>query len=167
MHPQRVHSNRRIALAVTLTFFFILSLSRNFLGRGSLPTSKLPALAVSRIDGRWRAVHSSLGLPVLPDMIPVAPPPPPPPAPRIVISRFDLRKRKRDSTAKPIQQLYFTSDALEEPSLSLEQLSKSFLAVALTEKGIEGNKFREQEQRRGAQRNERRPNSWSKRGMRD
>jgi hypothetical protein len=153
---------RRLAFLLSVILFLVLFSRTIFPRKMGNPTSQ--NIIHSPIAGRWRAVRASLGLPSLSDAILIPSSTPLPPS--RVLSRFDLRKRKKSASrpvAEPVQ-LYFSSDALDEPRISLEQLADSFRAIALAEKEAAGRKTREKVL---AQRTRRRPPSWSVRKARD
>lgn len=111
---------------------------------------------VVRVEGRWKGVRESFGLPALPDRVKFKSSSQ---AAAFALparaSRFGLRY-KRDlelSThdADAPTQLFFTSDALQDTVMSYEQLSNSFHSIALLEKEMEQNRQKQ------ALRNHRRP----------
>jgi hypothetical protein len=163
-HTTHVTARR---LAFLLSFILFLALFSRTIFPRKMPTTGRPTsqnIVHSPLDGRWRAVRASLGLPSLSGAILIPSSTPLPPS--RVISRFDLRKRKKSASrpvAEPVQ-LYFSSDALDEPKVSLEQLADSFRAIALAEKEAAGRKTREKVL---AQRTRRRPPSWSVRKARE
>jgi hypothetical protein len=132
-----------LALFVTVVF---ITLAHHLIQtcRSFAPSPASDARLV-RIQGRWKEVHASLGLPSLPDHILVASDPP------LVFqeprySRFDLRRRREleESESRP-SLLYFSPGALDSPSLTTEQISRTFREVALIEKAMSP----EQERARG------------------
>jgi hypothetical protein len=97
-----------------------------------------------RIAGRWKSIHKSYGLSTLPDHITVLPPSPPRNS-----TRFDRHKRHPSILIEQFStppQLHFETDTAEDaqPSVTLEDIARSFRAVALSEKAMAGeaNRFR-------------------------
>ncbi|KDQ59591.1 hypothetical protein JAAARDRAFT_113381, partial [Jaapia argillacea MUCL 33604] len=99
-----------------------------------------------RIQGRFNEVRTSLGLPLLPDIITVnitSTATPTPTKPRAV-SRIDFRRRKRafssnsdkDEQLEDQPILHFALDALLQPQVSLDELVKSYRSLALAEKEV-------------------------------
>jgi hypothetical protein len=114
------------------------------------------------IDGRWKAVRSSLGLPPLPDTIIFD-------HPSVSIdirvpataARFDLKRKRAEYVAMDERaQLHFSADALHEPSISHERLLESLHAITLSEKENASEQRRASTHQQG-QRNRRRPSSWT------
>jgi hypothetical protein len=149
--------------AVIFILILIIMLSRNL-----LPTAQNPSISTSvssaqylRVQGRWKAVRASLGLPPISDHVRVA-------SNLTVVklqrdSRFDLkRKRALEESESHTIPLYFSPGALDKPSLTTQQLSEAFRAVALTEKQ-NAAEARQRAQKQG-RKTQRRPSSWTVRG---
>ena len=131
--------------ALTLGLILVITLARYLLPTNHPSTS--PSISppktghLLRIEGRWKAFRTSLGLPPVSDHVFVASDPVSlssvSAAPRRG-SRFDLRRKRaleESESSLPVP-LYFSKDALEEPSLTTDQIIRAFRAVALTEKEI-------------------------------
>lgn len=160
-HVPDVMANSR-PFVLIFVLFLIIALGRQFLPTSRSPV-QVPVSSMSpdfspystaslpqqwRIEGRWKSIHASLGLPPRPGSINIPFPSTPLDIPRA--SRFDLKRRRaiEDSLLSRAQvQLYFSPEALEGPSVSLEALTKSFLAAALVEKETVEERTRERLQR--------------------
>lgn len=132
-----VRSIRRFALPIITILLFISV--RCFLP-GNLDPRPLPSSQYDhrmRIEGRWKEIHASFGLPSLPDLITF------PILSNALLassstktdrkSRFDL-KRKRSVEAARNLQLFFASDIINDLGIPLQQMAASFHSVALAEK---------------------------------
>lgn len=184
-------TNRRLRYilptALFLAFIFVNHLRA---GTAVSPTSFSAQRNVSfRIEGRWKEVRASLGLPALPDIVRfphthLARIPSPLSSPSgsefkskpTRASRFDLKRKRAFEAAQSQSQsqsqtpmLHFASDALREQSVPLRQMAASFRAVALAEKGIAVEQSRlarlvkQGSGLRQSERSERRASSWGTR----
>lgn len=163
-------SAQRLTLFLTLVLVIYLFARHHYSGSGSTDgesagPEKRP-LTQYHIQGQWKEIRASLGLPPLPDIIyfpPSAPSQLLPSLPRM--SRFDLkRKRSLENAARSTKanQLRFTADALVDPQTSLEQMAASFRAIALAEKENIAEQTRARLGRNGPK-DQRRPSSWGTR----
>ena|ERR1700691_3128239 len=166
------HSIVRIARRFALPFalFLIIILARHILPTNLKLTTRTPPLKKQlHIQGRWKPIHASLGLPPFPHVVnfPQSVDTMSPSVPPSRMSRFDLkRKRTLENAAQKDKppQLYFAADALQQPSVSIERMASSFRTIALAEKGIAMEQARARLQRHGqTQRGQRRPPSWGTR----
>jgi hypothetical protein len=159
-----VRATRRFALPFAL--FLVILLARQILPTSlNLTTSTSWLKHQVHIQGRWKSVRASLKLPPLPHVVKF--PPNISTMPLSLTSRFDLKHKRSLEAAtqksKP-PQLYFATDALDQPSVSIDRMAASFRAVALAEKGIAMEQARARLQRQGqVQRGQRRPSSWGTR----
>ncbi|EGN96257.1 hypothetical protein SERLA73DRAFT_76237 [Serpula lacrymans var. lacrymans S7.3] len=122
---------------------------------------------VIRIEGRWQAVRSSLGLPPLPETVTIsthnqkqtAPSfnqnilPTYSPAPKRA-SRFDLRRKRSEAELQRARwqtspTLHFSPDATQDLAVSMDEIAKSFRNIALAEKEIAGERLRMMRLERG------------------
>lgn len=148
---------RRFAVASAL--FVIVLVARHLFPTKILSAgTAAPILSSYRIEGRWKVVRASLGLPQLPDII-YFPANSDHPSRYISIraSRFDLKRKRSLESEKQMHKtprLYFATDALENSSVSLERIAASFRDIALVEKAAtselqrirlmkQGKKFRD------------------------
>ncbi|KAG1819679.1 uncharacterized protein BJ212DRAFT_1060220 [Suillus subaureus] len=91
------------------------------------------------IEGRWKDVRSSLGLPPLPDTIkPSAAilPPSIPPRTGKLASRFDLRRKRAEAELRSRSRLHLAADVKDAPRVSVQALAASFRRIAAIEKEI-------------------------------
>lgn len=159
------HSFIRIARRFVLPFalFVIIVLVRHLLPINLKLTTRTPQRTIQlHIQGRWKPIFASLGLPPFPHIVNF-----PQTVPLSPMSRFDLRRKRSIEAAaqkaKP-PQLHFATDALQQPSISIERIAASFRAVALAEKAIAREQARARLQRQGeTQIGQRRPPSWGTR----
>lgn len=164
------HTTRRFVRVLLFALFLFIILACRL-----LPTKMISTVSNSQlkrhiyIEGRWKSLRASLGLPPLLDVIsfpsdsnfiPATLPP-------TRASRFDLkRKRSIELATQKINnpQLYFATDALKEQSVPLERMAASFRAIALAEKGIAIEQARTRLMRQGqVQRGPRQPSRWGTR----
>jgi hypothetical protein len=159
---------RRFALPFAL--FLIIILARHLLPTMLKLASPAPRFQKQfYIQGRWKPIRASLGLPPLPDIdnFPQNPHLIPSVPSTSRMSRFDLRRKRsieaNAQSAKPLQ-LRFAADALRQPSVPLGHMAASFRAIALAEKGITMEQARARLQKQGqTQDSQRRPSSWGTR----
>ena len=168
-HPA-ARAARRFVLPLTL--FIVVVLVRHLPTKSLQTTSNFQLKNQIHIEGRWKHIRASLGLPPLPDIISFPPGsnsdiPTITQVPPTRMSRFDLkRKRSIELAAKESKhsQLHFADDAMKEQSASLEQIAASFRAIALAEKGIAIEQARARLVRQGqVERGLRRSSSWGPR----
>lgn len=130
MPGHKIHTLPRSILFLCFIVILILAHLLLRLSTDCLYAYRQPEL---RVEGRWKAVRYSLGLPPLPDRIKLPHGPQAPSIPPRITSRFDLKNKRAAELAAPAQ-LFFSPDALQEQSLTNEELLESFYAVALREK---------------------------------
>lgn len=145
--PHRQKKLSRLAFTIVLILFAAL-LARQLLSKANFHRNHPRARSSSNhavIEGRWKAVRASLGLPPLPDTInPSAasaiPPPLSPPSPLLrtgkLPSRFDLRQKRAEGVLWSQSRLHLAADARDTPRISLEALAASFRRIAAAEKEI-------------------------------
>ncbi|KAH7910630.1 hypothetical protein BJ138DRAFT_1008461 [Hygrophoropsis aurantiaca] len=137
-HNVHRHKVKRIVLIVFL--LIAAGLARQLL----MKTQSQPILSPAgvqkhqsnriRIEGRWREVRASLGLPPLPDTIDrrLASLP----HPNKITARFDLRRKRAEATLHHPPDLYLASDTKDTPVMSLQSLAHSFHEIAQAEKEL-------------------------------
>ncbi|KAF9265770.1 hypothetical protein L218DRAFT_117666 [Marasmius fiardii PR-910] len=149
----RVKSHIQLLAIITITavfsvFFFAYrlqtpgKLSRS--GSATALKATAPATVHIRIQGQWKHVHQSLGLPPLRDEIVlplknVASPSPPPPSAALRTRFFRFNRRGIKDTTQTVAvavlpELHFAEDALQERSLSYKELQETFRLDILKEK---------------------------------
>ena len=142
--PHRQKKLSRLAFTIVLILFAAL-LVRQLLSKANFHRNhpRAPGRSSNHavIEGRWKAVRASLGLPPLPDTInPSAAIPPPlsPPSPSLrtgkLTSRFDLREKRAEGALWSQSRLHLAADARDVPRISLEALAASFRRIAAAEK---------------------------------
>ncbi|KAF9500800.1 hypothetical protein BDN71DRAFT_1440327 [Pleurotus eryngii] len=146
LHATRSHSVLRYAFVVALSVVLIYlgSVARNG-GQTPSTTSLTPSQGgqAAMVDGRWKTVRKSLGLPILPlGQLRIAGSIQPPKTKSGVAglrynlqltSRFNLRHKREFEEAKPHlpitpptpPALFFTEEALDEPTISYSAFLKS------------------------------------------
>lgn len=153
------HVARRLFLPLVLCFIVILAI--NLPKITTIPSVRQTWSPV-QIQGRWKSVRASFGLPPLPDFVhlPAANIPSSSGAPAHA-ARFDLRRKRSIEEAlersKP-PQLRFAADALRDQSVPLHRMAAFFRAVALSEKQITVEQTRARQKiHAGVQKGQRRP----------
>jgi hypothetical protein len=92
------------------------------------------------IEGRWKDVRASLGLPPLPDTV-INPSaailtPSTPLRTEKLTSRFDLRRKRAEADLRSQSRLHLAADVRDAPRVSVQALAASFRRVAAAEKEI-------------------------------
>ena len=136
------HTARRFALAIACIFFIFL-VARLLPAAQKGPVNQHTLLTPHRLRGQWKEFRASLRLPPLADVVyfPEDPDNPLVPHTNRMLSRFDLKRKRSMETITQkslLPQLHFAADVRENPSVSLQALTASFRAIALTEKSIIG-----------------------------
>ncbi|KAG0706531.1 hypothetical protein DFH29DRAFT_772926, partial [Suillus ampliporus] len=132
----------RLAIIIILILFAAV-LARQLFSKASL-NNKHPRDARSHhtlIEGRWKAVRASLGLPPLPDTInspAVIPPSSPPLRAGKLPLRFDLHRKRAEADLQSQNRLHLAADVRDAPRVSLEALAASFRRIAAAEKEMAG-----------------------------
>lgn len=166
------HSTFRLSIVLALVLFLIVAHHRLSSHGGTVATPQRPKLEVS-VEGRWKAVRDSLGLPPLSDQMTISSNSTKPyisPPPRRLVpespSRFDLKRKRSEFLAqkqKPVE-LYFAAD-VETPGEDSSSLLASLHAIVLVEKEKENRPGRGARPQGLRNRQPQRPNSsWMSRG---
>ena len=132
--PRRVPMSTR-KLALVFTAILALALCAHHTRLRLRAFNRSPAIQTDPpcVQGRWKSVRASLGLPPLPDrvlpsaLIPAGTSSAPPHTlvlSRLAIaSRFDLKRKRslEELSSRTVVPLFFAPDALERRSISLEE----------------------------------------------
>ncbi|KAG1748889.1 uncharacterized protein EDB91DRAFT_820315 [Suillus paluster] len=162
--PQRQKQLSRLAIIIILILFAAV-LARQLFSKAS-PHDKQPRALSHRttIEGRWKAVRASLGLPPLPDTINpstvIDSPPSPPLRAGKLPSRFDLRRKRAEADLRNQSRLQLAADVRDAPRVSLEALAASFRRIAAVEKEMAGIRGKHEKSGQKVSRVQRRIEDW-------
>ncbi|KAG1768622.1 hypothetical protein EV702DRAFT_1035541 [Suillus placidus] len=136
---QRQKQLSRLAIII-IVILFTAVLARQLFSKATLrnkhPRARSPH---TFIEGRWKDVRASLGLPPLPDTInpaaAILPPSTPPRTGKLPL-RFDLRRKRAEADLQTQGKLHLAADVRDAPRVSVQALSASFRRIAAAEKEI-------------------------------
>ncbi|KAG2075871.1 hypothetical protein BDR04DRAFT_1068813 [Suillus decipiens] len=134
---QRQKQLSRFAIII-IVILFAAVLARQLFSKVTLrdahPRARSPH---TLIEGRWKDVRASLGLPPLPDTINPSTAillPSTPPRTGKLTSRFDLRRKRAEADLRSQTRLHLAADVRDAPRVSVQALAASFRRIAATEK---------------------------------
>ncbi|KAG2048790.1 hypothetical protein BDR06DRAFT_962252 [Suillus hirtellus] len=136
---QRQKQFSRLAIII-IVILFATVLARQLFSKATLrdqhPRARSPH---TLIQGRWKDVRTSLGLPPLPDIInqPAAVlPPSTSHRTGKLPSRFDLPRKRAEADLRSQNRLHLATDVRDAPRVSVQALAASFRRIAAAEKEI-------------------------------
>ncbi|KAG2157625.1 uncharacterized protein EDB93DRAFT_803115 [Suillus bovinus] len=137
---QRQKQLSRLAIIIIVILFAAVLARQLFRSKATLrdehPRARSPH---TFIEGRWKDVRTSLGLPPLPDTInQSAAILPPSTLHRTgkLPSRFDLRRKRAEADLQSQNRLHLAADVRDAPRVSVQALAASFRRIAAAEKEI-------------------------------
>jgi hypothetical protein len=136
---QRQKQLSRLAIIIIVILFAAVLARQLFPGKilhNEHPRARSPH---TLIEGRWKDVRASLGLPPLPDTINPSVAILPPSIslrPGKLPSRFDLRRKRAEADLQGQSKLHLAADVRDSPRVSVQALAASFRRIAVAEKEI-------------------------------
>lgn len=137
---QRQKQLSRLAIIIIVILFAAVLARQLFSGairvRDKHPRARSPH---TLIEGRWKDVRASLGLPPLPDSINPSVAILPPATllrPGKLPSRFDLRRKRAEADLQSQSKLHLAADVRDSPRVSVQALAASFRRIAAAEREI-------------------------------